>query len=201
MKSTRTLWVCSQIKKCRSWFLLLSTSMILGENVFLDMLVVQKWLSGFAWSWLTPCWCLWRLTGSNCGSTATVDAFRAIIWKSQTMWIALKVRASFYLFFFPSSTIAAKCTTEENSIRRTCGGLFCDGRMWFTSGVLRIRSTNWKEDKKIKHPITVLTESWENEVIKKNMEMSPLRKEYTEESTAWLKGLVRCFTCYFTVVR
>lgn len=164
VESTRTLRVCSWIKKCRSWFLLLSTSMILGENVFLEMSKVQKWLSGFARSWLTPCWCLWRLTGSNCRSMATVDAFRAIIWKSQTMWLALKVRASFHLFFFFHYCCKMY---DNNSIRRTWAGLFCDVSLWFTSGALRIRSTNWKEDKKIKHPITVLAESWENGVIKK----------------------------------
>lgn len=128
---------------------------------------VQKWLSGFAWSSLTPCWCLWRLTGSSCRSTVTEDAFRAIIRKSQTMWLALKVRASFYLqFFFPLFHSCCKMY-DNNGIRRTCGGLFCDVGLQFTSGALRIRSTNWKEDKKIKHPIIGLAESWENGVIKK----------------------------------
>lgn len=162
VEPTRTLWVCSQIKKCRSWFLFLSTSMILGENVFLEMSKVQQWLSGFAWSWLSPCWCLWWLRGL--GLRPQRMHLEQLSGKARQCGLHLKWELPF--IYFLSSTIAAKCMTitalrelgVEYSMMWACG---------LHQQLLESGPQIEKRTKKIKHPITVLAESWENGVIKK----------------------------------
>lgn len=162
VESSRTLWVCSQIKKCRSWS---CQPAWYWEKMYFkrcrkcrnDSLALPEadWLLVDAFG---------ELRVRTAGRRPQWMHLEQLSGKARQCGLHLKWELPFIYFFFFHYCCKMY---DNNSIRKNWGGLFCDVSLWFTSGALTIRSTNWKEDKKIKHPITALAESWENGVIKK----------------------------------